>query len=70
MRGGADLSTSLTDLTRDPRRAGQVSCHYGNELAELIPFRLICNDAMIVAALSEIFRKRWGAKKDGLYLSQ
>ena len=67
---GAVVSILLKDLTRDPRRAGQVACHYGNELAKLIPFRLICNNAMIVAALSEIFHKRWGAKKDGLYLSQ
>ena len=67
---GADISTLLRDLTRDHRRVGRVIRHYANQLAELIPFRFICKNAMIVAALSEIFRKRWGAKKDGLYLSQ
>ena len=67
---GAIVSTLLQDLTRDPRRVERVSCHYNNELDTLLPFRLICDNTIIVAALLEMFRKRWGAKKDGLYLSQ
>ena len=64
------ISTLLTDLTSDPRPEEQVSCHYGNELGELIPFRLLYSSATIVLALSEIFRRRWGAKKGGAYLRQ
>ena len=58
VREGADISTLLRDLTRDPRRVERVTCHYGNELDELIPFRLIYKNAMIVVALLEIFCKR------------
>ena len=67
---GAVVSTLLKDLTRDPRRVGQVSCQYGNNITELISFQIIYDNAIIVAALSEIFRKQWGAQKDGLYRSQ
>ena len=50
-------SILLSDLNRDPRQVVGLLCHYGNEFGEFIPFQLICNNAMIVAALSEIFRK-------------
>ena len=69
VREGDDFSTLHTNLTGDPRAEQRVSCHYGNDLGELIPFRLIYNTAIIVAALTEIFPERWGEKKDGLYLS-
>ena len=65
---GADISTLLTDLTGDPRSEERVSCQYGNELSELVSFRLIYNSAMIVLALLEIFRGRWGTKTVGGYL--
>ena len=70
VREGADFSSLLRDLTRDHRLVEKMSCHYGNEFGALIPFQLIYNNTIIVPALSEIFRKRWGAKEDGLYLSQ
>ena len=60
---GTKISTLRTDLTGDPRPEERVSCHYYNELGELIPFRLTYKSARIVLALSEIFHRRWGAKK-------
>ena len=50
----------LTDLTGDPRLGDRVSCHYGNELGELIPFQLIYDSVVIVLAFLEIFCREWG----------
>ena len=70
VREGADISSLLRDLTSDHCHIGQLLCHYANDLDKLIPFQLICNNVLIVAALSGIVPKRWGVKRDGLYLSQ
>ena len=67
---GADNSTLFKDLFHDLGHVLQVICHYDNTLGTLVPFQLICKTAMFVVALLEIFHERWGAKKDGLYLSQ
>ena len=60
---GENFSTLLTDLTGDPFADQRVSCNYDNTLGKLIPFRLIYNTAMFVAALLDIFCGQWGAKK-------
>ena len=64
------ISTLPIYLTQDLRPIGQVSCRWANALDELTLVRLIYNSAMIVLALSEIFRGRWEAKKGGGYLRQ
>ena len=69
-REGGDISTLPTVLTADLRRVGRMLCRWAIELGELIPFRLIYNSAMIVLALLDIFRERWGAKEGGAYLRQ
>ena len=71
VREGAEISTLLRDLTRDARRVKRVTCHYGNELDELIPFRLICNTAIIVGAtFGDIPWAMGGIKRLLLILSQ
>ena len=70
VREGANFSTLFRDLTDDTPPWLPLLYHYGNELGTVVPFRLIYNTVMFVAALSDIFRERWGAKKGGLYLSQ
>ena len=58
-----NILTLLTDLTGDPRREEQISCHCDNESGKLNSFQLIYNTAMIVAALSNIFHGQQGTKQ-------
>ena len=67
---GVEYSVLLTVTTEALTDVKQILYGLDNELAEVIPFPLIYNTAIILAAFSEIICERWRAKKDSLYLSQ